>query len=149
MNQQAAKIAEYNDSALPAVCEALGWQGGTIHQAVQAIKALRAAVTLSAETADAMQATITGLMRERDTLRANILESAERGIAAYDSLRAQSDALADAMRDLLDSYDEEGGFILSKPDPGCCECTAGVTPDSANTGPCPYHAARAALAGVK
>lgn len=34
-------------SCLRTICEALGWQGGTIHQAAEAIEALRAQVALA------------------------------------------------------------------------------------------------------
>lgn len=69
-------------------------------------------------------------------------------LAEVERLKAQQERLREALRDLIDSYDEEGGFILSKPDAGCPDCTGGLTPDNANTGPCPFHAAKRALAEV-
>jgi hypothetical protein len=62
-----------------------------------------------------------------------------------------SDALLAALKDLVAAVDaldaEEAGagrnLFLS---PGCVICTDGTTPNKWNTGPCAYHAARAAVA---
>jgi hypothetical protein len=41
------------------------------------------------------------------------------------------------------SADTEGQYPYA--DTGCVECTAGVTPDRYNTGPCAYHASKRLL----
>lgn len=51
-----------------------------------------------------------------------------------------------ALKRLLDAHDPEECVIRTDPDPGCIECTHWTVPDHSNTGLCPLHEGRAALA---
>lgn len=59
------------------------------------------------------------------------------------------DALIAALNGLLFNYDPEACAIPVEPDPGCIECTSGVTPNDMNTGPCSLHRAYTALAQAR
>ena len=53
--------------------------------------------------------------------------------------------LLQAVKLLLEDYDEESGAIDVRPEPSCQDCMAGSTPDKFNRGPCPYHRTLAAI----
>ena len=58
---------------------------------------------------------------------------------------AAAPELLAALKALLADYDEEEQAILCWPDPGCFDCTAGTVPRDREVGPCPLHAAMAAV----
>jgi hypothetical protein len=64
-------------------------------------------------------------------------------VAAAPSLKA---ALSRLIAAIDDAEAGEPARIGAGADPGCIECTRGVTPDIHNTGLCPYHVAVALVA---
>ena len=57
--------------------------------------------------------------------------------------------MAEALEGLFARIDWENPGEAFEPDAGCLQCTHGTTPDTLNTGPCPYHKGLAALAKAR
>lgn len=80
---------------------------------------------------------------EAGEARKSLVEAEGKANAA---LMSAAPDLLDALKCLVARYEPEDAGSAFSPDPGCTECTHGVTPITHQTGPCPMHKALKAIA---